>query len=96
MLNSNDLDTSLNTREKLALKAFVHTADYDTAIADFFRKQYSDGSASLSLRYGMNPHQTPAQIFTNREALPLTGTAAWFLTTDIVFSSRRSRHSYFL
>lgn len=55
----------------LALKAFTHTATYDDAISDYFRKQYSAGESQLNLRYGMNPHQKPAQIFTQLEKLPL-------------------------
>ncbi|XP_076237817.1 bifunctional purine biosynthesis protein ATIC isoform X2 [Calliopsis andreniformis] len=65
-------DTSLETRQSLALKAFTHTAEYDNAIADYFRKQYSAGVSQLTLRYGMNPHQKPAQIFTTLNKLPLT------------------------
>ncbi|XP_005185063.2 bifunctional purine biosynthesis protein ATIC [Musca domestica] len=64
-------DTTLETRKLLALKAFTHTATYDDAISDYFRKQYSSGVAQLNLRYGMNPHQKPAQIFTQLEKLPL-------------------------
>lgn len=58
-------------RQTLALKAFTHTAQYDDAISDYFRKQYSNGVSQLNLRYGMNPHQKPAQIFTTLEKLPL-------------------------
>lgn len=65
-------DTTLSTRKGLALKAFTHTATYDDAISDYFRKQYSNGESQLNLRYGMNPHQKPAQIFTQLEKLPLT------------------------
>uniref|UniRef100_A0A1A9WSH0 Bifunctional purine biosynthesis protein ATIC n=1 Tax=Glossina brevipalpis TaxID=37001 RepID=A0A1A9WSH0_9MUSC len=65
-------DTTLETRKILALKAFTHTASYDDAISDYFRKQYSGGVAQINLRYGMNPHQKPAQIFTQLEKLPLT------------------------
>ncbi|RLU14930.1 hypothetical protein DMN91_012817 [Ooceraea biroi] len=67
-----DKNTSLQTRQTLALKAFTHTAEYDNAISDYFRKQYSAGASQLTLRYGMNPHQKPAQIFTTLEKLPLT------------------------
>lgn len=55
----------------MALKAFTHTAKYDEAISDYFRKQYSAGVSQLTLRYGMNPHQKPAQLFTTLEQLPL-------------------------
>ncbi|KAJ2782318.1 bifunctional phosphoribosylaminoimidazolecarboxamide formyltransferase/IMP cyclohydrolase [Coemansia javaensis] len=51
------------TRQRLALKAFEHTASYDAAIADYFRQQYARGTAQLPLRYGANPHQAPAQVF---------------------------------
>lgn len=64
-------DTTEATRQVLALKAFTHTAEYDNLISDYFRKQYSAGVSQLNLRYGMNPHQKPAQIFTTLEKLPL-------------------------
>jgi phosphoribosylaminoimidazolecarboxamide formyltransferase / IMP cyclohydrolase len=59
----------------LALKAFTHTADYDLAISDFFRRQNfsAEGASQITLRYGMNPHQKPAQLFTTGPKLPLTG-----------------------
>ncbi|KAM9765994.1 bifunctional purine biosynthesis protein ATIC [Menidia menidia] len=71
MENSEDKDTTLETRRTLALKAFTHTAQYDDAIADYFRGQYGRGVSQLPLRYGMNPHQAPAQIYTLRSELPL-------------------------
>ena len=70
---------SLELRRSLAVKAFEHTANYDTAISDYFRKQYSSSSSSsslngpvkqLNLRYGMNPHQSPSQVFSNLLGLP--------------------------
>lgn len=54
-------------------QAFNHTSDYDAAISDYFRRQYGAGTSQLSLRYGMNPHQKPAQISTNLSELPLKG-----------------------
>lgn len=65
-------------RKRLAVKAFNHTALYDDSISNYFRKQYSSANnaigdkkttllkeqnSQLSLRYGMNPHQKPAQIY---------------------------------
>ncbi|XP_012266512.2 bifunctional purine biosynthesis protein ATIC [Athalia rosae] len=70
--DSPDKGTSLSTRQALALKAFTHTSDYDNAISDYFRKEYGAGKSQLTLRYGMNPHQKPAQLFTTLEKLPLT------------------------
>ncbi|ERF74140.1 Bifunctional purine biosynthesis protein ADE17 [Endocarpon pusillum Z07020] len=59
------------SRNLYALKAFEHTADYDAAISDFFRKKYAgDGKQHLSLRYGENPHQKPASAFMRGEDLP--------------------------
>ncbi|XP_042301655.1 bifunctional purine biosynthesis protein ATIC [Sceloporus undulatus] len=72
MKASSNKNTSLETRRQLALKAFTHTAQYDTAISDYFRKEYSKGVSQLPLRYGMNPHQTPAQLYTLRPKLPLS------------------------
>ena len=60
------------SRRMYALKAFERTADYDGAIADFFRKKYAgDGAQQLSLRYGLNPHQKPASAFVKEGALPI-------------------------
>ncbi|XP_063909628.1 bifunctional purine biosynthesis protein ATIC [Zophobas morio] len=72
MKNSPEKDTTVQTRQNLALKAFTHTSEYDLAITDYFRKQYSTGVSQLTLRYGMNPHQKPAQLFTILPKLPLT------------------------
>uniref|UniRef100_A0A4W4GT47 Bifunctional purine biosynthesis protein ATIC n=1 Tax=Electrophorus electricus TaxID=8005 RepID=A0A4W4GT47_ELEEL len=69
---SDNHDSTLDTRKTLALKAFTHTAEYDEAIAGYFRREYSCGVSQLPLRYGMNPHQTPAQLYTLRPVLPLT------------------------
>lgn len=69
------------------LQAFTHTAQYDEAISDYFRGQYSRGVSQLPLRYGMNPHQAPAQLYTLRPALPLKGersqpAACWCFTAN--------------
>src|SRR3954468_23769775 len=60
-------ETTLKLRERLAIKAFIKTSDYDRAISNFLNKeQATDASFSLSLplvarlRYGENPHQTAA------------------------------------
>ncbi|XP_051558143.1 bifunctional purine biosynthesis protein PURH [Myxocyprinus asiaticus] len=72
MESSENHETTIETRKTLALKAFTHTAQYDEAISDYFRREYSRGISQLPLRYGMNPHQAPAQLYTLRPALPLT------------------------
>jgi len=66
-------------RNLLALKAFTHTAHYDSAISDYFRKQYAAEQSSsgqvqqLTLRYGANPHQKPAQAFVTEGDMPVKG-----------------------
>lgn len=63
----NDGATTLKLRERLAIKAFIKTSEYDRTIANYLnREQTTDASFSLSLplvsrlRYGENPHQTAA------------------------------------
>ncbi|RME45638.1 MAG: bifunctional phosphoribosylaminoimidazolecarboxamide formyltransferase/IMP cyclohydrolase, partial [Caldilineae bacterium] len=65
-------DTTPQTRQRLALKAFQHTAQYDDAIADYLRQTFPHARARLPLRYGMNPHQQPAQVYTDSGELPFT------------------------
>eukprot|EP01137_Pigoraptor_chileana_P005767 Opistho-2@49278 len=62
---------SLATRQRLALKAFNHTAVYDDAISNYLRQQYAAGQQQLTLRYGMNPHQKPAQVYNVEGDLPI-------------------------
>src|SRR5215831_12752133 len=66
-IHDNKGETTLKLRERLAIKAFVRTANYDRAISSFLNKeQATDASFSLTLplamrlRYGENPHQTGA------------------------------------
>lgn len=59
------------SRKLYALKAFEQTADYDSAISSFFRKEYAgNGLQQLSLRYGTNPHQKPASAYMVQDKLP--------------------------
>jgi phosphoribosylaminoimidazolecarboxamide formyltransferase/IMP cyclohydrolase len=64
---------SMATRQAFARKAFAHTANYDSAIFDYFVRSSSNGSASSlpevlevhlpvvqHTRYGENPHQQAA------------------------------------
>jgi phosphoribosylaminoimidazolecarboxamide formyltransferase/IMP cyclohydrolase len=75
---------TLATRQRLAAKAFAHTAGYDGAIARYLAEQYLDDlpeTLSLSfqhqsaLRYGENPHQQAA-FYRSSEAGPGTLAAA--------------------
>ena len=50
-------------RQRLALKAFCHTATYDTAIAEWMQGQLGESrSAVHTLKYGCNPQQKPASV----------------------------------
>ncbi len=61
---------SQETRRRLALKAFSHTASYDAAISSYLRQDLGDDSLpdrlpiglrrEAELRYGENPHQRAA------------------------------------
>ncbi|TDW91014.1 phosphoribosylaminoimidazolecarboxamide formyltransferase/IMP cyclohydrolase [Kribbella pratensis] len=69
---------SLEERQRLAAAAFVHTADYDIAVASWMGNVLTDSSEgsgfpawvgaswekSAVLRYGENPHQ-PAALYLN-------------------------------
>ena len=66
-MRDRDGETTLKLRERLAIKAFLTTAEYDRAIACFLNeKQKTETSFSISLplvtrlRYGENPHQKAA------------------------------------
>lgn len=65
----NDGAISFESRKKLALEAFRHTASYDVAVSNYFstlanEKLPGEWSISLKktgdLRYGENPHQSAA------------------------------------
>src|ERR1700751_462872 len=66
-IRDNKGKTTMKLRERLAIKAFARTADYDRTIGNFLNKeQITEASFSLSvplvtkLRYGENPHQQAA------------------------------------
>jgi phosphoribosylaminoimidazolecarboxamide formyltransferase/IMP cyclohydrolase len=64
--------TSIAMRQKLAAKAFAHTAQYDAMVSAYFTGVHQGGSPTfpddlnlsfrkqIDLRYGENPHQTAA------------------------------------
>lgn len=66
-MKEHDGDTTLGTRERLALKVFQRTSSYDAAIAAYLNnEQTTQKTFSISLplyadlRYGDNPHQASA------------------------------------
>ena len=70
--------TEYETRFKLSAKAYTHTAEYDSMIATYMRKQaglneklFLDFDAVQSLRYGENPHQE-AMFYRAQEEVPFS------------------------
>lgn len=70
------------TRERLAAKAFSHTAEYDGMISNYLTKDSEDGFPEVlnlqfkkiqRMRYGENPHQSAALY---HEAQPAIGSLA--------------------
>ncbi len=66
---------AFTTRRQLAKNAFAHTADYDSAIANYFTELTEEDPAqqfnislplSQELRYGENPHQNAA-VYGNQD-----------------------------
>ncbi len=61
-------EVSIETRKKLALEAFSHTAFYDTHIANYLERKFEQPQTYVrinykkdkDLRYGENPHQKGA------------------------------------
>lgn len=75
--------TSLDTRRKLAAKAYSRTGSYDAAIASWFAEQNNEtfpdrmpfaGTKVQECRYGENPHQVAA-FYRNNEDRPGIATA---------------------
>jgi phosphoribosylaminoimidazolecarboxamide formyltransferase/IMP cyclohydrolase len=77
--NNNAGSTPYALRRRFAAAAFAHSAAYDSAIAQWFSEQLEDEPSSaststtlvttraykkeFSLKYGCNPHQNPAGIY---------------------------------
>lgn len=69
-------NTSQQTRLELSAKAYTHTAQYDSCIASYMRKQadlpeklFLEFDIKQPLRYGENPHQS-AKFYAAPEVLP--------------------------
>ena len=66
-MEDNDGETSFKLRERLAIKVFVTTSKYDSAIANYLDSSQRTGESlalslplEMGLRYGENPHQEAA------------------------------------
>lgn len=56
------------------LKVFEHTKWYDEEISSYLRKCFdSEGRRIITLKYGINPQQTDAQVYFEGSDMPLKG-----------------------
>jgi phosphoribosylaminoimidazolecarboxamide formyltransferase / IMP cyclohydrolase len=77
--------TTLAARQRGAVKAFHHTAEYDSAIATYLTQVFAEDEGAIEpptwlgayrsyeLRYGENPHQQARLYFLNAEGGPFGG-----------------------
>lgn len=75
-MKTNGGATSLETRTRLAGKAYARTAAYDAAVSAWFARDAADslpsqmtlgGTKTLEMRYGENPHQSAALYLTGEK-----------------------------
>ncbi|MGL1922450.1 MAG: bifunctional phosphoribosylaminoimidazolecarboxamide formyltransferase/IMP cyclohydrolase [Hyphomicrobiales bacterium] len=87
--------TTLDTRKKLAAKAYARTAAYDAAISNWFADQLNTptpdyrafgGNLKQTLRYGENPHQTAA-FYVNGDNRPGVATATQLQGKELSFNN---------
>ncbi len=93
-INTNG-DTTLETRTKLALKTFEHTAQYDGAIANYLGKEEDGFSNTMnlqfnktqSMRYGENPHQSAAFYVENNISAACVASSTQFQGKEMSFNN---------
>ena len=88
-------DTTLETRTKLALKTFEHTAQYDGAIANYLGRGEDGFSNTMnlqftktqSMRYGENPHQSAAFYVENNISEACVASSTQFQGKEMSFNN---------
>lgn len=88
-------NTTLKTRQKLALKAFEHSANYDDAIANYLGRGEQDFPHTLNLqftykkklRYGENSHQNAALYVENNPKQTCIATSKQLQGKDLSFNN---------
>jgi phosphoribosylaminoimidazolecarboxamide formyltransferase/IMP cyclohydrolase len=87
--------TTIETRRKLAAKAYSRTAAYDSAISQWFNAQNGDafpasltvsGTLKQALHYGENPHQKAAYYVTDTTS-PSLATAKQVQGSDLSYNN---------
>ena len=91
--------TSIDTRSRLAAKAFAHTAGYDTCVSDYLLRaqqlpieRFPESLPLMlhkaqELRYGENPHQRAAFYRTARARGGSVGTAQMLQGKELSFNN---------
>ena len=105
-LAANQSSTSVGMRQKLAAKAFAHTAQYDAMVSAYFTGVIGGGAVTFpddlnlsfrkhgDLRYGENPHQQAAFYQDPRAIGASISQAAANARQRAVFQQhRRQRHA---
>lgn len=82
--DNNRLGCSLESRRQLAQNCFEHVSHYDKSIAQFLSNGQT--KTDITLKYGMNPHQTNTQVLFDNKApfQVLNGTLGMINIIDIV------------
>ncbi|WP_106477162.1 bifunctional phosphoribosylaminoimidazolecarboxamide formyltransferase/IMP cyclohydrolase [Phytohalomonas tamaricis] len=98
-MQDNDGAVDDNLRFDLAVKAFEHTAHYDSAIARFLGERVTEGEQGLprtyalqytkrqSMRYGENPHQKAAFYVEKEPAEACIATATQLQGKELSFNN---------
>lgn len=98
-LKANNGSTSSQTRFNLAIKAYEHTAAYDSAIANHFGRLVPEGTNDFprtfntqfiktqDMRYGENPHQKAAFYIEKTQAEPSIATATQLQGKELSFNN---------
>lgn len=89
--------TTLSLRQKLALKAFTHTAAYDSQIANYLEQQFMTSRLPTNLflhyhqhtelRYGENPHQAAGLYKTHTAPSGTIGSAKQWQGKPLSFNN---------
>ncbi len=94
-LQTNDGKTSLETRKRMAAKAYARTGAYDAAISAWYAEQLGDafperlvfaGTKQQGLRYGENPHQSAA-FYANSESRVGIATASQIQGKELSYNN---------
>ena len=76
-INKGNIDVEV--KRKWAAEGFLHTTNYDKHIYNFM-----NNTQDIQLKYGMNPHQTPAFVNSNNSFSLINGTLGYINVLDFL------------